>query len=130
MHNTPASRCLRNFSKQFFFALALCVMVSSANAQAIVVQSSLSDHPVQAGVVTTALVRFNVGIELALTKMFLVNASGEEQVLSLMAGTHPGEIEIKIPPLTPGAYALRYKTFAADGHLTENILRFSVVETP
>ena len=30
--------------------------------------------------------------------------------------------------LAPGAYLVRYKVLAVDGHITEGILRFSVLE--
>ena len=33
-----------------------------------------------------------------------------------------------IPALAAGAYGLRYKVLAADGHFTENGLRFKVGE--
>jgi hypothetical protein len=32
-----------------------------------------------------------------------------------------------LPALTPGEYAIKYKIFAADGHLTESVIRFDVI---
>jgi methionine-rich copper-binding protein CopC len=33
---------------------------------------------------------------------------------------------VKVPPLAAGRYGLRYKVLAADGHVTESVLRFTV----
>ena len=37
-----------------------------------------------------------------------------------------GQIIVHIPALESGDYALRFKVFAADGHLTEDVIHFSV----
>jgi methionine-rich copper-binding protein CopC len=37
---------------------------------------------------------------------------------------------IAVPALAAGKYALRYKVLAADGHVTENVLRFEVMAQP
>jgi methionine-rich copper-binding protein CopC len=34
---------------------------------------------------------------------------------------------VQLPALTSGNYALRYRVLAADGHVTEDTIRFSVV---
>jgi hypothetical protein len=37
-----------------------------------------------------------------------------------------GQMLIKVPALEEGDYAIKYKVFAADGHLTEDVIRFKV----
>ena len=37
-----------------------------------------------------------------------------------------GQIIVHIPALQSGDYAIRFKIFAADGHLTEDVIHFSV----
>ena len=36
------------------------------------------------------------------------------------------EIALELPALSAGAFVLRYKVLAVDGHVTENLLRFTV----
>jgi methionine-rich copper-binding protein CopC len=48
--------------------------------------------------------------------------------LNASNGKKQGQIVIDIPPLNAGDYALRFKVFAADGHLTEDVIHFSVTE--
>ena len=48
--------------------------------------------------------------------------------LPIAAGRKTGQLTVELPPLKPGEYALKCRVFAADGHLTEEILRFSVTE--
>jgi methionine-rich copper-binding protein CopC len=35
-------------------------------------------------------------------------------------------VRVDLPPLAAGAYGLRYKVLAVDGHVTESVLRFTV----
>ncbi|MBL8541446.1 MAG: copper resistance protein CopC [Betaproteobacteria bacterium] len=48
--------------------------------------------------------------------------------LPIAAGRKPGQLTVELPPLKPGEYALKCRVFAADGHLTDEILRFSVTK--
>ena len=42
-------------------------------------------------------------------------------------GEHPANVlVVALPALTAGHYALKYKVLAADGHVTESVLRFQV----
>jgi methionine-rich copper-binding protein CopC len=47
-------------------------------------------------------------------------------LLTISQGKKQGDVAVDIPPLVPGEYALRYKIFAADGHLTEDLIHFSI----
>jgi copper resistance protein C len=57
---------------------------------------------------------------------FRVSAGDVYHPAEIARGKKPGELLIQIPPLDPGEYAIKYKVFAADGHLTEATLRFHV----
>lgn len=107
--------------------LAFFLMNSGAgHAHAVVKQSSLQNGTLSAGVATKVELFFNSGIELALSQIFLVSKGDKHQRLEAVLGDKPGQVVISIPPLGPGDYALRYKIFAADGHLTEDIIYFKV----
>jgi methionine-rich copper-binding protein CopC len=41
-------------------------------------------------------------------------------------GDKQGQITVTVPALAVGDYAIRLKVFAADGHLTEDLIHFSV----
>jgi copper resistance protein C len=111
--------------------LIACTMALSeenAAAHAIVTDSSLAQHPVKARAATNVVLRFNSGIETGLSQVFLASKNDILRRLSIRAGKKPGEMIIDIPALRPGDYALKYKVFAADGHLTEDVIRFHVSE--
>ncbi|MEN8260021.1 MAG: copper resistance CopC family protein [Pseudomonadota bacterium] len=96
------------------------------SAHAVVKESSLTDSTLSPQTATQVELFFNSGIELALSQIFLVSKGDKHERLEAVPGNKPGQIIISIPPLNPGEYALRYKIFAADGHLTEDIIYFEV----
>ena len=111
---------------QVFTSLMLCAAAGSAVAHAIVTWSSLRETSVLVQTPTTAVIRFNASIELTFTQVLLLSADGQERLLEFAPGAGPGEVAVKLPPLPPGAYALRYRVLGGDGHFTKDILRFRV----
>jgi len=111
-----------------FPLMALITGVYSANvsAHAIVTQSSLESEPVKSNHATTVVLFFNSNVELGLSRVFLVSQSDVFHPAKIARGKRDGELHIQIPPLEPGDYAIKYKVFAADGHLTESTIRFHV----
>ncbi len=108
----------------------ICSLLSPAfsQAHAVVTRSSLHIAPVQAEQETEVSLSFNSSVEIALSKFLLVSEGDKEQSLSARKGKKPGEVLIAIPALKAGEYALKFKIFAADGHLTEDIIRFKVTQ--
>lgn len=107
-------------------ALATILLVAgSARAHAVLKKSSLPKRvaPETAQPVTLS---FNSAVEPTLSRVVLVDAKGAEREIPLRAGGAPNEIALDVPPLPAGAFGLRYKVLAVDGHVTENLLRFSV----
>jgi len=97
-------------------------------AHAVVIGSSLQTQPIRAGAATQVVVQFNSSIEVGLSRVFLVSKGDVQRPLTIRAGKKRGELLVEVPALTLGEYALRYRVFAADGHLTEDLLRFRVEE--
>ncbi|MEY4194406.1 MAG: hypothetical protein RLZZ226_774 [Pseudomonadota bacterium] len=95
-------------------------------AHAVVTESSLTREPIKAHRETTVLLAFNSNVELSLSRVFLVSSGDVHQPARVDKGSKPGQIRIHLPALEPGDYALKYKVFAADGHLTESVIRFAV----
>ena len=105
---------------------ALVLAPGVASAHAILSKTSLGGEPVKANVTTPVTLQFNSRIEPRFTKVVLVSAASDERALEVEPGDVPGAVRVTLPPLTPGPYGLRYKVLAADGHVTESILRFKV----
>ncbi|MGI2325823.1 MULTISPECIES: copper resistance CopC family protein [unclassified Methylococcus] len=107
-------------------ALSLLALSSEAWSHAVVTESSLTKEPVEPHHATKVVLFFNSGVELALSRVFLVSKGDVFHPVHIAKGKKAGEMLVDIPPLEPGDYALKYKVFAADGHFTENVIRFRV----
>ena len=96
------------------------------NAHAVVTDYSLKVTPIHANQPDKVELTFNSKIELSLSQIFLVRKGDKHELLQAENGRKQGQIIIHIPPLPSGDYAIKFKVFAADGHLTEDVIHFSV----
>ncbi|TRW90869.1 copper resistance CopC family protein [Candidatus Methylobacter oryzae] len=114
--------------KSFQFILLFLTLCQAhwAAAHAVITDYSLKMTPIHANSPANVELSFNSHIELSLSQIFLVSKGDKHQLLQSDAGSKQGQIIIHVPPLEPGDYALRFKIFAADGHLTEDVIHFSV----
>jgi copper resistance protein C len=96
------------------------------SAHAVVTNYSLKISSIQANKPDKVTLTFNSQIELGLSQVFLVRKGDTHELLHISNGYKRGEMVVDIPALEAGDYALSFKVFAADGHLTEDIIRFSV----
>lgn len=97
-----------------------------AAAHAVITDYSLKIAPIHANNPAKVELSFNSQIELGLSQIFLVSKGDKHQLLQADTGSKQGHVIVQIPPLESGDYALRFKVFAADGHLTEDVIHFSV----
>lgn len=97
-------------------------------AHAVITNYSLKFSPIHINVASQVELIFNSQIELKLSQIFLVSKGDKHQLLVANTGNKQGQIFVQIPPLSEGEYALRFKVFAADGHLTEDVIHFSVTQ--
>ena len=102
---------------------------SQAGAHAVVTHSSLSVDKVAPNEAAQVSLTFNSKVELDLSQIFLVSAGDQMQLVKASYSNKPGMVIIDLPPLVPGEYALKLSIFAADGHLSEDIVRFHVTKT-
>lgn len=112
-----------------FFALLLILSstyTEPATAHAVVTKNSLEIAPIQSGKVSQVTLSFNSRIELGLSKFHLVRTGDKHEPVKFSKGIQPGQVIVELPALDSGKYALRFKIFATDGHLTEDIIRFVV----
>jgi len=104
----------------------LSLTAADVGAHAVLMESSLKRDPIQVNHPTEVLLSFNSRIELALSRVFLVSKGDVYTAVEIAKGNRAGQMIIKVPALEEGDYALKYKVFASDGHLTEDVLRFKV----
>jgi len=97
-----------------------------AHGHAVVTEHSLKITPVQAGKASQVSLDFNSQIELGLSRFYLVKVNDESQPVKFSAGTKAGQVILALPPLNSGDYALSFKVLAADGHISEDIIHFTV----
>jgi methionine-rich copper-binding protein CopC len=113
--------------------LAAAVIASTpaqAAAHALVLEStpapgaSLTEPPAQ------VYLRFNSKLEKRLSHVSLSTEKGRPVALPIAVNgsEKPDRLVLPLAPLAPGAYVIRYKVLAVDGHITEGVLRFSVLE--
>jgi methionine-rich copper-binding protein CopC len=98
----------------------------AASAHAIVTKTTLGEKPILANTATPVTLYFNSRIEPAFTRVLLVDPAKKERPLEVTPGEKGDTVTVQLPPLATGAYVLRYKVLAIDGHVTEGVLRFRV----
>ena len=98
----------------------------AAQAHAIILESAPAQG--SSGPAPRRLIlRFNSRLERSLCSVQLVGP-GQHTVALLRAepDTPPDTLAYPLPPLRPGAYRARWKVMAADGHVTEGTVVFTV----
>jgi methionine-rich copper-binding protein CopC len=116
-------------------ACALCAVLlswdsGSAAAHAIILESEPAAGAKLAEPPARIYLRFNSKLEKRLSRVTLASAEGRPVPLPVVAGggESPDRIVLPLGKLRPGAYVVRYKVLAVDGHITEGALRFAVLE--
>ena len=109
-------------------------VLASAPGQATGHALVLESDPAQGAQLTQppahVFLRFNSKLEKRFSHVTLATEKGKPVALPISARGQdkPDRIELPLSPLAPGAYVVRYKVLAVDGHITEGALRFSVLE--
>lgn len=105
-----------------------CAGPSPALAHAIVLESSPAHDTALAESPGRIVLRFNSRIEAALSRVTIETPNGKAMALPAARDAGPAANRLVVPvgPLAPGTYIVRYRVLAADGHVTEGALRFSV----
>jgi copper resistance protein C len=101
-----------------------------AQAHAIILESSPA-HEASLTTPKRLVLRFNSRLEKPLCSVQLVGPHRKTIVLFRQeADSAPDTLAYPLPPLEPGAYQARWKVMAADGHVTEGTVLFTVVSSP
>jgi methionine-rich copper-binding protein CopC len=118
-----------SFAMPFYkIMLFFVVLLMSGNAlsHAVVTHNSLKLKPVPVNQASQVELSFNSKVELDLSEVFLVRSGDKMEIIQAIPGNQPGQVILQLPALPVGEYALKLKIFAADGHLSEDLLRFFV----
>ena len=113
---------------------ALVAAPVPARAHAIVLESSPARDAQLTSAPERVVLRFNSKIEHGLSRATIEPAGGRPVALVSTASAEkrpaPDRLVLPLRPLGPGTYVVRYRVLAADGHLTEGALRFTIRATP
>ena len=116
-------------------AWALCAALlaqgpGAVAAHAIILESEPAAGAKLAEPPARIYLRFNSKLEKRLSHVTLTAADGRPVPLPVAAdgSEKPDRIVLPLGSLHAGAYVVRYKVLATDGHITEGALRFTVLE--
>ena len=116
-------------------AWALCAALlawdpGAAAAHAIILESEPAAGAKLVEPPARIYLRFNSKLEKRLSQVTLTTADGRPVPVAVKAdgSERPDRIVVPLGKLGPGDYVIRYKVLAADGHITEGALRFTVLE--
>ncbi len=103
-----------------------------ARAHAIVLEASPAHEAVLTAPPARLVLRFNSKIEHALSRVTIETTAGRPVALPVARATEADAARLVVPltPLAPGIYIVRYRVLAADGHVTEGALRFTIQAAP
>jgi methionine-rich copper-binding protein CopC len=91
-----------------------------------VVDATPRDRAKLSAVPSQIVLRFNATLEKKLVHLKLERAEGSSMRLTDVA-PEPAIVRCTLPQdLAPGAYTLKYKVLATDGHATQGVLRFTL----
>jgi methionine-rich copper-binding protein CopC len=97
-----------------------------ARAHAIILESA-PRHEESLATPKRLVLRFNSRLEKPLCSVQLVGPRQKTVALLRQDPETPADtLAYTLPPLDPGAYQARWKVMAADGHVTEGIVLFTV----
>jgi methionine-rich copper-binding protein CopC len=107
-------------------ALALGLVASRGGAHAIVRHAAPADGETVADPRQISLT-FNSRIEQRFSSMVLEGPGSLRRPLGRVASlATANKLVCALPPLEPGRYRVRWRVLAADGHITEGSLGFTV----
>jgi hypothetical protein len=117
------------FAPILFVTAALLLLVASAAAHAVLLESSPSLNAAVAGPDVPIKLRFNVRIDASRSRFALVRPDGTTTPLELAKDSPADTLSAQASGLAPGAYRLRWQALASDGHITRGEIPFTVART-
>jgi methionine-rich copper-binding protein CopC len=97
-----------------------------AEGHAILKESSPAPNATVAGPDVPIVLKYNVRIDAARSKVQLLHPDNSVTDLPLAKQTTPDTLSSKATGLTPGEYKIQWQVLAPDGHITRGIVPFTV----
>ena len=116
----------RNLLELVFSTVAFFLMVASASAHAVLLESTPSLKSSVAGPAVPIKLRFNVRIDASRSRLTLVGPLGFRQALEISKASPADALVASAAGLLPGQYRLRWQVLASDGHITRGEIPFAV----
>jgi len=122
---TRGFRSLRRFRGLAVLRILSAICGPSTSwAHAILIDSTVRQDARLTAAPKTIRLRLNSRIEHGLSR-FTLERNGRQEGTALQAEPRgPDRILVHLPALARGTSVLRYRVLAADGHITEGVLRF------
>jgi len=108
-------------------AVALATFLASAAAAHSLLLASVPSADAVVSAAPGLSLRFNNRIEKKLSRVRLVAARGEPQVLPLRLDGAVDTLEAPLPPLAPGRYRVEWRVLSTDGHVVSGAYAFTVL---
>jgi len=116
----------RKSLKLLFLIAAFSLVVASALAHAVLLESTPALKSSVAGPDVPIKLRFNVRIDASRSRLTLVGPAGFTQALEISKASPADEVVANASGLLSGEYRLRWQVLASDGHITRGEIPFSV----
>jgi methionine-rich copper-binding protein CopC len=129
----PAPRALLWIAGAALSVALLAWPACPAGAHALVIESEPAKGAALARPPAHVRIRFNSKIERRLSRLSLERADGRRVPLPLAEGVagfadRPDHLLAPLPEIPAGRYVIRWRVLAADGHITEGAIRFTVAD--
>jgi methionine-rich copper-binding protein CopC len=111
-----------------FAVVATLLVVRTAAAHAILLESSPSMHSTVAGPSIPIKLRFNVRIDATRSRLTLVKPDASSEMLVISKDTAADTLRTQAQGLSPGEYRIRWQVLASDGHITRGEIPFQVTQ--
>jgi methionine-rich copper-binding protein CopC len=109
-------------------ALACGLAAPPAVPAHAIIMASTPRHREEVAGPPRLVLRFNSRIEKHLSSTTLLGPDGRAVALAGREPDTPADtLAYPLPPLGPGAYRVKWRVLATDGHLTDGVLSFTVV---
>jgi methionine-rich copper-binding protein CopC len=109
----------------FLVAAVLALSPAAAAAHSLLI-ASVPAADTTVGDLPAVSLRFNNRIEKKLSRIRLVPARGDAQVLPLRAAGPVDTLEASLPRLAAGRYRIEWRVLSTDGHVVSGAFGFSV----
>jgi methionine-rich copper-binding protein CopC len=117
------------FAPILFVAAALLLLVASAEAHAVLLESSPALNATVSAPEVPIKLRFNVRIDASRSRLSLLCPDGSTTSLELAKDSPADTLSAHANALAPGEYRLRWQVLASDGHITRGEIQFTVART-